>query len=80
MIRAGLGFNRIGIPGHRPTRYLFWGYLKGDIDRKEARDILVSKYHFGPQGAENALTFVKEHPHLVHEPTDYREILVGGEL
>lgn len=55
------------------TRYLFWAWHKNEISYEDAHSILVSKYKFGPQGARNALLFIKKYPHMISRPLDYDE-------
>ncbi len=59
-------------PTYAPkTRYLFWAWREGEVSYEDAHSILVSKYGFGKQGAQEALAFVRRYPHLTHKPFDY---------
>lgn len=61
-----------------PQKFTLYAYCIGDIDFEEAHSILVSKYHYGIEGAKVALQFVKEHPHLCHKPQNYDKIFSMG--
>lgn len=56
-----------------PTRYLFWAWHEDEISYEDAYSILVSKYKFGPQGAREALLYVKRYPRMISKPLDYDE-------
>lgn len=58
-----------------PTAYLFAAYVQGHIERNEAYNILVQKYRYGREGADNALDYCDEFPQRVHIPTDYRRVV-----
>ena len=69
---------RIGIPARQPQDYTLWAYCVGDIGYEEAHAILVTKYKYGPEGAKEALAFVRKYPHMCRKPSDYEKIIPHG--
>lgn len=61
-----------------PHKFCVYAYCVGDIDFEEAHSILVDKYHYGKDGATEALKFVKKYPHLCHKPENYDKIFSMG--
>lgn len=54
-------FQRACTDETRTRRAIIDGYLADDITRSRAAELLVTKCHYGPQGAVEALNYAFQH-------------------